>query len=346
MLVIDGSFGEGGGQILRTSLALAALLGKEVKIVNIRAKRRNPGLRPQHLTAVRTLAKICNAKLKGAFPGSKTLVFKPSRIEDSSLVANIGTAGSISLLFQQIIPIALACNLKLRAFGGTHVSFAPTIHYMQNVTLYFLRKFGAELNINLLSLGYYPKGNGCAVLSSKPSFPLEPIEITEAGKLHTIKCFACSSGMPAKVSRELAVHAKHELAENLGVFEYIDSVFSDPDRKETIGMSIDLFACYDKSIIGTNAIGISGSKPESIAKKASLALISEINSLAPIDSHCVDQLIVFMALAAGESRIIGKLTEHARTNIYVTEKILGVNFNVREKGQLAEISVKGIAFTK
>ena len=345
MIEIDGSAGEGGGQIVRTSLALAALTGKDVRITNIRAKRPKPGLRPQHLAAVKTLAKICNAKLKGAFIGSKTLLFKPGKIENASLLANIGTAGSISLLLQQVLPVSLACNLKLRVFGGTDVSFAPSINYMQRVTFYFLRKMGAELKLNVLARGYYPKGNGCITFFSKPCLPLKPICLTTLGKLQKIECIAHCSGMPTKVAKDTASVAKNTLKQALGEFDWIQSIEASPERKETIGFGIDLFAKYANTILGANALGPSGSKPENIGRNAANSLLEEINFLAPLDSHCIDQLIPFMALASGKSIIEGKLTKHAITNISVTEKLLDVSFDVETRGERAKISVEGASFT-
>ena len=345
MLTIDGSAGSGGGQIIRTSLALAALTGKEIRITNIRAKRPKPGLRPQHLTAVKTLAKVCNAKLKGAFVGSKELVFKPGKIEDASLVANIGTAGSISLLLQQILPASLACNLKLRVFGGTDVSFAPPINYIQKVTFHYLRKMHAELALNILARGYYPKGQGCVTFESKKCLPLKPIRFTSLGKLQKIECYAHCSGMPAKVAKDSALVAKKTLKESLGSFEWVEHIEATPERKQTIGFGVDLFAKYSNCVLGANSLGLAGSKPENIGANAAKALFDEISFLAPIDSHCIDQLIPFMALANGKSIIEGKLTKHAITNIMVTGKLLGAEFKVETSGQRARISVDGIAFT-
>lgn len=345
MITIDGSAGEGGGQIVRTSLALAALTEKEICITNIRAKRPKPGLRPQHLTAVKTLAKICNAELKGAFVGSRRLIFKPGKIEDASLVANIGTAGSISLLLQQVLPVSLACNLKLRAFGGTDVSFAPPINYMQKATFYYLKKMRAELSLSILSRGYYPKGQGCITFESKRSLPLKPIRLTPLGSLQKIECCAHCSGMPAKVAKDSALIAKNTLKELLGSFEWTEHIEASPERKQTVGFGIDLFAKYSNAVLGANSLGLAGSKPENIGKNAAKALFEEISFLAPVDSHCIDQLIPFIALAGGKSVIEGKLTKHTITNIMVTEKLLDVDFKVESKEQRARISVEGIAFT-
>ncbi|MCD6478301.1 MAG: RNA 3'-terminal phosphate cyclase [Candidatus Diapherotrites archaeon] len=345
MLTIDGSAGEGGGQILRTSLALACLTGKEIRIENIRAKRKKPGLRPQHLTAVKTLAKICNAKVKGAYIGSSMLTFKPGKIEDASLVANIGTAGSISLLLQQVLPVSLACNLKLRAFGGTDVSFAPTVNYTRKVTFYYLHKMGAELALDIVARGYFPKGNGCVLFTSKPSLPLKPIRLRTLGRLHAIECFAHCSGMATKVAKDAASIAKNTLKENLGSFEWVEHIEATPERKETVGLGIDLFAKYTNCILGANAVGIAGTRPETLARTASKNLMDEISMLAPVDSHCVDQLIPFMALAKGKSVIEGRLTKHAVTNIYITEKLLDVEFKVETNNERARINVDGVGFT-
>jgi len=345
MLEIDGSAGEGGGQIIRTSLALAALTGREIRIKNIRSKRPKPGLMPQHLTAIKTLARICNAKVKGAFLGSREILFKPGRIESVNLIAHIGTAGSITLMLQQVLPVALACNVKLRAFGGTDVSFAPTVNYLQKVTFWYLHKMGANFSLDIISRGYFPKGNGCVVFSSKPSLPLKPINLSAPGKLKALLCFSHCSGMPTKIAIDAAAIAKNLLKEKFGNFEWVEAIEATPERKETIGIGLDLFAKYTNCILGANSVGSAGTKPETVAIKASNALASEIQLIAPLDSHCVDQLIPFMALAQGKSTIEGKLTKHVLTNIEITEKLLGIRFEIEKNGERARISVEGIAFT-
>lgn len=342
---IDGSQGEGGGQIIRTALSLAALTHTDVKLVNIRAGRKKPGLMPQHLTAIKALAKTCNANISGAKLHSTSIFFSPGKIENSNIIANIGTAGSVTLLAQQLLPVAIASNLRLRAFGGTDVSFAPTACYMQRVTLHYLKKMKANLSLKTLSRGYYPKGNGCIALSSEPSFPLKPLNCTGSGTLNSITCHSHCAGMPAKVAKDTALIAKHSLKEKLGSFEWIQFIEASPERKQTFGAGLDLFAKYTNSVIGSNSVSSFQIKPETLASAATQNLLNEINRMAALDSHCIDQIIPFMALADGKSTVTAKLTKHAKTNISITEKFLGVKFKITQENQISKISVKGRGFT-
>ncbi|HDJ94933.1 MAG TPA: RNA 3'-phosphate cyclase, partial [Acidilobales archaeon] len=162
MLIIDGSFGEGGGQILRTTIALSSLLLKPVRIINIRAKRRNPGLQMQHITAVKVLTTLTNASVKGLYKGSMVLEFIPKERRCGSFEFNIGTAGSISLVLQASLPVMLFApgEVKLRIRGGTDVSWSPPIDYIKNVLVPILGKMGAHVEIKVLRRGHYPKGGG------------------------------------------------------------------------------------------------------------------------------------------------------------------------------------------
>lgn len=342
---IDGSQGEGGGQIIRTALSLAALTCTEVKLVNIRAGRKKPGLMPQHLTAIKALAKICNAKTSGAKKNSQNIVFSPGRIENSNIIANIGTAGSVTLLAQQLLPVALSSRLRLRAFGGTDVSFAPTAHYMQFITLHYLKKMKANLSLTIISRGYYPKGNGIITLSSEPSFPLKPLNCADPGTLNSITCYAHCAGMPAKVAKDAALITKNTLKEKIGSFEWRQRIEVSPERKQTIGAGLDLFAKYTNSVIGSNSVSSYQTKPEALSSTATKTILNEISRMAALDPHCLDQLIPFMALAEGKSTVTAKLTSHAKTNILITEKFLGVKFKTSEENQVHRVSVKGLGFT-
>lgn len=342
MLEIDAS---AGGQVLRNSLALSTLTKKAVKIKNIRANRPNPGLQQQHLTALQTAAKICNAKIEGAGKGSKEVVFEPGEIQDMQLNVNIGTAGSITLLLQSILIPSLIREIKLRIFGGTDVAWSPPFNYMNEVLLPTLTKTGARFDFDLITHGYYPKGNGSVSFKSFPAeFPLKPIIITKLGNLQHIKLFSHSASLPREVSLNQANRAKKEL-EKLGVD--IEEKIESRESANTIGSNIDLIAFFDSgAIIAANALGAKGKPAVAVGKEAALKLLKEISSQKPVDSHLADQLIPFMAIAKGESKIqCSSLTEHTLNSIAVAEKILDLKFSVEgEKGESAEISVEGIGF--
>jgi len=338
---IDASMGEGGGQILRTSLALAALLQKPVSIENIRANRPKPGLQPQHLTALQTLAKISNADVKGAQPKSTSIFFHSGKISPISLNVNIGTAGSISLLLSQILPVAMLEETKLRVVGGTDVPFSPPISYLQQALLPALRKMGCKFEIGLIKHGFFPKGNGIVSFSSKPaSLPLKPINLTEQGKLQFIKIFSHGASLPKEVSVNQLNAARKGLQGICADFEELCSF--EPERKDTIGSVCSVFAFFSNgAVIGASALGAKGKPATDVGKEAAANLLQELEANAPCDSHLADQLIPFMALARGRSEILAtKITEHAKTNIAVTEKLLDVKFSIEGN----KISVEGAAY--
>lgn len=349
MLSIDGAHGESGGQILRTTLALSALLQKDIEIKDIRKGREKPGLRPQHLAAVKTMATVCNARISGLFENSTALTFSPTKIQSAQLNINISTAGSSSLLLQQLFPVALLEEFTFRIVAGTDVPFSPSLNYLNAVFYPILKKSGANFSIEQLAHGYYPIGNGRVVFSSKKAkLPLKPIILTKLGNLDCFKLFSHSSGLPMEVVENQLCAAKNILSKN---FEGID-IFDKIDyssRKDTIGSGIDIFAYFSSgAVLGTNSLGKKGTPATNVGNEAAEKMVSELKAEKPCDSHLADQLIIYMALAKGISKIeCTKLTNHALTNIWVIEQFLPVKFEVKGNlNEAAEISVEGIGFTE
>lgn len=348
MIEIDGSFGESGGQIIRTAFALSALLRKPVTVSNIRAGRPKPGLRAQHLTALQTLAQICNAEVSGAKMHSEKVSFIPKTLSEQHLSVNIGSAGSISLLLCQLLPVALIEKISLRVIGGTDVAFSPPINFLSYVLFPKLKEMNARFQLEVLQRGYFPKGNGRVFFQSFPSkLPLKPIQLTELGELQLIKCFSHCAGLPGEVALTQSAAAKKEIFSAIGEIDFEENISHSSGRTDTIGSGIDLFAVFSSgNILAGNFLGAKGLPAERVGVNAAKHLIQQIKLNAPCDFHLADQLIPFMALAKGESIIkITKLSQHTLTNIAITEKFLPVKFEV--KGNLnepAEVSVKGIAF--
>ena len=345
---IDGSQGEGGGQILRTAFALAALKGQSVKVTKIRAGRERPGLNPQHLAALEVLSSVCSAELKGAERGSAEVEFFPKEINSKSLNVNIGTAGSISLLLQQILPVALKADLKVRVFGGTNVDWSPPIEFYQELFFPLLKKMGVRFEVKLNKRGYFPKGKGSVSFSSgKTKLPLNPINSDNFLGVEEVAMFSHSSNLPKDVSLNQASSAKKLILE-----KFPDTVFFKTiefkEKSNTIGSGITLIASDSKgNKLSASASGRRGKQASVVGKEAAEKLISEISAGKAVDSHTADQLIPFMALAKGKSTInCGKLTKHCLTNIAICEKLLGVKFEVKGTPEKpAKISVEGIGFT-
>ncbi len=346
VIEVDGGIGEAGGQVLRTALALSALARKPVKIKNIRANRPKPGLKPQHLTAVQTLAEICSAELQGARPGATELQFLPKEIKSVDLRINIQTAGSISLLLQQVLPVALLQETKLRVVGGTNVAWSPPAEFLQNALFPVLHKAGARFDLKVNKRGFFPKGRGVVHFSSrKAKLPLSPINLTELGNLESISIFSSSASLPRDVSRNQAVAARHALQHlNADFREKIES----SEYLTTIGSAISLFAHFSTGAVLTgSALGQRGKPAEQVGREAAQALLNELQAKQPCDSHLADQLIPFMALAKGRSQIhTTRLSQHCLSNIAVVKKFLPVKFAVEgSPGKPAKISVEGTAFS-
>jgi len=342
MLQIDSS---AGGQIFRTSIGIAALTGKAVKISNIRADRPQPGLKAQHLTALETVARLCNASLEGAKLASKEISFSPKETIGGNFAVNIGTAGSITLLLQSAQFPALLRETKLHIIGGTNVAWSPPIEFLQHSLLPVLNFMGGKFTLKINNYGYYPKGQGSVGFSSKPAkLPLKPIQITELGSLEFIKIFSHCASLPKAVALNQCKAAKNSLQQLNVDFEEIVEC---KEQAATIGSSITLFAYFSTgAVISANSLGAKGKPAEQVGKEAAQRLLQELNPKKPVDSHLADQLVPYMALAKGNSAIgCTALTEHCLNNIAVCEQLLGVKFTVKgEKEKPATLSVQGAAF--
>ncbi|OYT41873.1 RNA 3'-phosphate cyclase [Candidatus Pacearchaeota archaeon ex4484_26] len=342
MLEIDGSYGEGGGSIVRLACAFSAVTGKPFKIYNIRAKRDRPGLKAQHLTAVESVAKLCGADVKGLYPNSKELEFHPSEIKSGNLDLDVGTAGSIALVLQALMIPAFhaSSEINIKIKGGTHTKHAPTIGYLQNVTLPLLKKIGYKAEINLNRYGFYPKGGGIVKARVWPS-RLKPVTLTEKGRLEKIvgEAVATKGLQKARVAERMKEKAV-ELCEKVGIKPKIKINYVDAYGN---GAAIDIFALYENSVIGGSAIGEIRKSAEDVARKAVERFSRAYRSKAPIDMHAADQLLPYLALAtnveSGKSKIkVESISEHTKTNIWLLKKFLSVDFLV--KGNIIEIKKK------
>ncbi|MBI2075768.1 MAG: RNA 3'-phosphate cyclase [Candidatus Aenigmarchaeota archaeon] len=335
MLSIDGSYGEGGGSIVRIAVALSAVTGKPCKIINIRAKRRNQGLRAQHSTAVNAVAKLCDAQVKGNEIGSTAIEFYPNEIRGGSLSLNVGTAGSAALVLQALMIPAMHCasQLDIKIIGGTLNKWAPSISYIQNATLDILKKMGYKGEVTLIRHGFYPKGGGEVEAKILPSV-LAPLELVKRGKpVHVFgSCVASKDLEKAKVAERMQKYSRERLFKEFQVVPEIKAEYVDA---HSTGGGMDLFVLYENSIIGSNSIAEPGKSAEKVAQEAITNLIENHASDAPIDEHMSDQIIPYMALARGESRVkVSKITAHTLTNIWVCEKFLDVKFDVNEEERI------------
>ena len=353
LIEIDGSYGEGGGQILRTAIALSAVTGKPVKVYNIRAKRPKPGLQAQHLTGVKAVAMITKADVKGLQIGSMEVVFHPKVIQPGKYTFDVGTAGSISLVLQSLLPaLAFApAPVELEITGGTDVSWSPPIDYMRNVFIPMVGKMGYRIDMKTLRRGHYPKGGGKVVVRAEPVERLKPVELIEQGSVIKISGISHCVRLPKHVASRQAMAAKQVLqAKGFKDVELLEEYYP-PEKDPHLGpgSGIVLWAHTSaNTIIGADALGSPGKPAEKVGEEAATKLIEEISSGAAVDSHMGDMLIPYIALASGFSKIkVSKLTLHAQTAIAVVEKFLDVSFKVDgELEKTSTISVCGVGFTK
>ncbi len=327
MIEIDGSFGEGGGQILRTSIALSALTGKKVKIINIRSKRKNPGLQAQHKTAIDAVAKLCNASVSGNRVGSNEIIFDPGKIKGGSLSLNIGTAGSTALVLQALMIPAMHCEkpLDINITGGTANKWAPSIGYLQNVTLSLLKKFGYKAEILLKEHGFYPKGNGLVEARIRKCV-LEKIDLDYRGNAVSVNglCIASKDLQKPQVAERMQSFLRSKLFDEFQITPNVKTAYVDA---QSTGGGCDLFVVYEDSIIGSTSVAEHGKRAEDVAREALELLISAHKSGAALDKHVADQIIPYLAIAGG-SVSVEEITQHARTNIFVCEQFLDVKFNI------------------
>ncbi len=332
IIEIDGSWGEGGGQIIRTAVALSAVTGKACMIENIRVKRVKPGLQTQHLEAVKALAKLCDADVVGAHLGSMKLEFHPKKIRSGNISINIPTAGSVGLVLQGLMIAAIHAEDKVNitiSGGATNGKWAMPLNYAANVLLPMLAKMGYEAEINIERYGYFPKGGSNVSVLIKPCV-LSPINLTERGDIVSIEGISHASDVLKKnsVAERQKKTARDLIFKELKMAANIHSQYND---SVCPGSALELWALCENSILGADGLGERGKRAEDVGKEAAEKLIEQIKSGATVDEYAEDQLIPYMALAAerGHNSIrVPKLTQHTHTNVWVVEKFLPVKFEV------------------
>lgn len=341
-ITIDGLLGEGGGQIIRTALSVAAIRGMAVEIVNIRARRPKPGLQPQHLAAVRAAAEICNAEVSGAAVGSSRLLFAPR----SSPVAGayrweIGTAGAATLVAQTVLaPLALAAApSRITVLGGTHVPFAPTAEFLEWVYLPVLRHAGCLVQFQYQRAGFYPKGGGELSLAVEGSWTPRPFTLVERGKLHVLTATIITANLPAHVG-ERGAETVTRFMRGIGWQAMIvrrELPSSGP------GAAVVINAEYDSGAAGFSALGERGKPMEQVAEEACRHFLHWWQSGAACDAHLGDQLALPAALAAGESRwSVPLVTDHLRTVLEILRQSLPIEVHIEEPNRApAIITVRG-----
>jgi RNA 3'-phosphate cyclase len=339
LIQIDGSYGEGGGQILRTALAFSGILKKPLRVHHIRAGRKNPGLQPQHLTAVEALAKVTEAQTEGIRIGSDTITFIPGNIIPGYYRFDVRTAGSVTLLLQALmLPLCSAPgNTRLTLIGGTHVPWSPPFHYLQEVLLPILRSMGIFVEATLERWGWYPKGGGMLHLEIKPVKELKPISFANKGKLKKIRGISATSHLPRHVGERQKDEALRRIGKELKKDAEIEVLYDVPANSP--GSFFFLVAESESAIAGFSSLGKRGKKAEDVAKEAVDSLKDYVESDGCIDPHLADQLVPFLSLVKGNSFFTTtRTTEHLLTNLWVVKHFLDIKISRSgEKGKMGRI---------
>jgi RNA 3'-terminal phosphate cyclase (ATP) len=339
-IVLDGSAGEGGGQILRTALALSAITGKGFVVHRIRAQRIKPGLRPQHREAALATARLCGAEVHGAEVGSSRLEFRPtSRVQPGEHVFDIGTAGSTPLLFQTLCwPLALAggrSQLTLR--GGTHQQYSPTFHDLALVWAPAVARLGFRFEVALQAAGFYPEGGGELTASVEPAHAMPPLDLRHRGTLGQVEVVAMVAGQPFAVAERLAERALRKLRD-IGV--PADATRVPVPARRSAGSHLLLVASFERTRAGFGILGDRGQTPDRAADEVVAGLARFLQGGGAVDRYLADQLVVPAALlAAGLVRAppgivpvtrytTSAVTKHLLTNAEVVKRFLDVDVAV------------------
>ncbi len=344
MKVIDGGTKSGSGTIVRYSVALASLLGKEIKIQNIRQRRDKPGLRAQHLKAIQACAEMCHGIVENAAVGSKEITYIPrEKFNGGEYHWDIGTAGSTTMFAQALLPLACFAEKpsKFRLEGGLFQDFAPSAYHMKFVLLPLLKKMGIQAELQIIRPGYVPKGKGIIEIEVEPVEKLKPFNLIEQGKITSINGIALSSHLEEKkVSQRMAQECRKILSSQ-GYKVEIKEIYDESSLQE--GAALTIYADTSSgSIIGSDRAGRRDRRSESIGRYVAQNFMEDVNTGASVDRYIADQLIIYAGLAEGISRYsIPRITEHVETNLWLIEEFLGARTKISDN---LIIEIEGIGF--
>ena len=335
MIEIDGSYGEGGGQILRSSLSLAIILDKPIKIYNIRYNRSKPGLRPQHFSTIKILRDLFNAEVQGLEIGSDTIKFYPKfqrykfTTKDNFKI-DVGTAGSIPLILQSIIPsISITKNyIQILLSGGTDVRGSPTIDYIKYVLRDAYELLGIRFNIDIIKRGYYPKGGGLVKVEILPCKNIIPIDLVNKKPIEP-KIHSVYSNLPNQIS-ERQISSVLSMLEKKGI--KCSNYTTSYETAISPGTSILVYAKSNFGpFIGGDSIGEIRKTAEEVGREAGEKFLESYMKNITIDHYLADMLVMPISLSNGRSRyIIGKITSHFLTNLEIVSKIVGLEFKIKK----------------
>jgi RNA 3'-terminal phosphate cyclase (ATP) len=334
VLAIDGSHGEGGGQIIRTSLALSLVTGKPFHVKHARANRAKPGLRQQHLTAVRAAAAIGNAQVEGAAVGSTEFTFHPGTVTPGDYRFDVGTAGSTTLVLQTVLPPLMIASAPsvLRFEGGTHNVHAPPYDFLERTFLPLVSRMGPQILIELGRYGFYPPGGGRFDVFIEPATHRFQLELTERGRILAKRARALVVNLPASMAeRELTV-VKEKMALS---DKQLQPEISDNAISRGTAVMIEIQSEHLTEVF--TRIGERGVRAEIIAEQAADEALDYLRAQAPVGEYLADQLLIPLALCSGGNFATTRVSLHTQTNIEVIRKFLDIDIRVAESTHGATI---------
>lgn len=336
LIKIDGSYGEGGGQILRNAVGLSVVFDEPIEIINIRKKRANPGMSNQHYSSIKIIQEICDADVSGLSVGSEKLVFKPGKVKSGSYSFDIKTAGSITLALQAIILSVIGSKkeIKISIIGGTDVKWSPSWDFFENVFLEYLKRFGIKIECNLIKRGYYPLGGGKVEIKIKPVLKIRPIDLSDNYEISNVDGIIHISNLPDHINKRI----KHTVLKSFLKNNINANVQTQRYDAFSPGCGITIWINNKYCILGSSVVGERGISSEKIGKDASEKILYEIKNNATVDKYSFDQIIPYLGLALenGRSEIkISTISKHADTNIWLTKKFLDLKYDIKifEKGK-------------
>ena len=344
MVETDGSYGEGGGQILRSSLTLSALTGQPLHLQNIRASRKQPGLRPQHLTAVKAIAKITRAELQGATQNASQLNLHPQSIQPGKYRFDIPTAGALTLVLQTIfLPLSFAeATSWVTLTGGTHVRWSPIYHYLKENWLPLMQTLGFRLEMTLDKAGFFPGGGGEVTLKVLPHKALTPYRCTHRGDLESIRGL---SGV-ANLKDQIATRQKHQALKRLYPVYRNSKIqtlrLPSPVKGTFILLKANFTQCGSAC---TTALGAPGKPAEQVADEAVDQLLSFLETDGCVDHYLADQLLLPLSLIEGQSEFrTNAITDHLLTNAHMVRQFLPATIEIgEEKAAPGLVQIQGFS---
>ncbi len=339
MIRIDGSYGEGGGQILRTALSLSSLLRKPVHIYNIRKGRTSPGLMPQHLMCVKALKEITGAETRGDEKGSTDLYFSPKVIKPGAYNFDISTAGSVTLLLQAILPVLLFSGSPsvLEIKGGTHVPFSPPYDYFKEIFFTLLTRLGFNIRSDIQSYGFYPQGGGMVKVEVKPTGGCTHINLVERGSVEEIIGISAVGGLPLSIAERQKKQAETILASE-GLSPQIKTLSVPTPGK---GTYLFLKVVAENTVAGFSSLGAIGKRAETVGEEAAKETIHYLHSGACLDCHLADQILIYITCIGGHWRFsTSEITNHLKTNLWVIQRFINIEYVI--DGTLVMVNSEGI----